>query len=108
MPGFNFPSTSMPHCHRKRWYRSSTPVRWRNDADNAVLRPWGRCPHHRADLVAVDIEIADPRQPPHLLRRALDPRMQAERQAEARGIERRADIGQPVASKAHHMQHGAE
>jgi hypothetical protein len=61
-----------------------------------------------ADLVAVHIEIADPDLAPHLLDGPLDAGVEAERQAEAGGVQGLADLADTVAGKTQDMEDGAE
>ena len=63
---------------------------------------------HSTDLVAVDIEIANPGAGAHLLHRGFNAGVEAEGEAVTGGIEGGADISNAVAGKAHHMQDGAE
>jgi hypothetical protein len=63
--------------------------------------------HHRADHVAVDVDIAHPRRVGNALRAAVDAGLHAQRQAVAQRVDL-AHHGVRVATPAHHVQHGAE
>ena len=65
-------------------------------------------PDHRADHVAVHIQIADPRARNDLLDRLVDARMHAQRQAVARGVDLRQQRIEFVALVAQHVQHRPE
>ena len=63
---------------------------------------------HRADHVAVDIDVADLEALDRFLHRIVDPGMDAERQPVARALDRSQHLVEPIGAVAHNMQHWAE
>ena len=63
---------------------------------------------HRADLVPVYIDVADAHEAAHFGRGLLDAGVNPKREPEARGIERRTNIADPVARETDNMQHRSE
>ena len=63
---------------------------------------------HRADLVAVDVEIADPGMLLDIVADGVDPALQAERQAVAGRIDLLDDLVEAVAGEADDMKNRAE
>ena len=64
--------------------------------------------HHRADHIAVDVEVADFGALRHLRDGLIDAGMHAQRQAIAGGVDLLNQLRQRAARKAHHMQHWTE
>ena len=64
--------------------------------------------HHRADHVAVDVDVADLHPRRDMRDRLVEARMQAEGEAVAGGVDRIDQPVQPRAAEAHDVQHRAE
>src|SRR5436853_2107042 len=83
------------------------PARFRSGS-RQPLPAEGLYTHDRADLIAIDVCIAGMDVFADEIRSVFDAAVDAKRQAIAGGINRLADIRQPVAGKAHDMEDRSE